>query len=107
MRFIITWLNFRLFWRKRYIWAYAEYDRFCVGVKKFLCNVAKESGETKDAALILQKYVKEGNVSVEEQKQFRNQLFDVFKAMGIGIPFILIPGASLLLPIVVSLSKKY
>jgi hypothetical protein len=38
---------------------------------------------------------------------FRNQMLDVIKILGIGIPFTVIPGSSLLLPLVIAIAKKY
>jgi hypothetical protein len=34
-------------------------------------------------------------------------MIDVIKMLGIGIPFVIIPGSTLLLPIVASVAKKY
>ena len=36
----------------------------------------------------------------------REQFYDVLKVAGIGIPFALIPGASILLPLVIAFAKK-
>jgi len=47
------------------------------------------------------------SVSKEDMEKFRNQMVDVIKVLGIGIPFALIPGSSLLLPLVIAVAKKY
>ena len=49
----------------------------------------------------------DGKITSQEEKLFKQQLYDVLKAMGIGIPFVLIPGASVLLPLVIKISRKY
>ena len=73
----------------------------------FLKKLAEEGTETKDAAKIVQKYIKGESVSPEEELQLKEQFVDVIKMTGIGIPFILIPGASLLLPAIIFVAKKY
>ena len=52
------------------------------------------------------KYLKGGNISKEEEKELKSQIVDIFKAVGLGIPFVLIPGSSLLLPFLVKMAEK-
>lgn len=107
MKIIIRYLRMRFTNSKLVNWTEEEYAKFIDGIKSFLEKVSKEASETKEASVILKKYIKEGKVTPEEEEKFREQLIDVLKAMGIGIPFVLIPGASLLLPLVAKLSKKF
>lgn len=88
-------------------WTEDEYAKFIDGIKIFLQKISQEASETKEASVILKKYIKDGKVTPEEEEKFREQLIDVLKAMGIGIPFVLIPGASLLLPLVAKISNKF
>ena len=37
----------------------------------------------------------------------RTQVMDSLKILGIGIPFVLIPGASILMPILVRVARKH
>ena len=76
-------------------------------IKVFVQKLSEEGVETKEAAKILQKHIRGENVTPEEEKQLKEQFFDVLKMTGIGIPFILIPGASLLLPAILYVAKKY
>jgi hypothetical protein len=46
-------------------------------------------------------------IQKEECDKFKEQMIDVIKILGIGIPYMLIPGSSLLLALVVSIAKKY
>lgn len=69
-------------------------------------NLGKEARETQDASKILVKYVREGQISKEEEKELKSQIVDIFKAVGLGIPFVLIPGSSLLLPLLVKMAEK-
>jgi hypothetical protein len=78
-----------------------------VKIKVFLSKVSEETDETKEAAKIIQKHIKGEPVSDEEEQKLKEQFFDILKITGIGIPFMLIPGASLLLPAIVIIAKKY
>ena len=73
----------------------------------FLRRLKKEGMETSEAANILSRYARGENISKEDTEKFRNQMIDVIKVLGIGIPFTIIPGSSLLLPLVLSIAKKY
>lgn len=73
----------------------------------FLKKISQEAVETKDAGKLLGKYVTTGHLSEEEGEEFRKQMYDVLKMLGIGVPFFLIPGSSLLMPLLVKLADKY
>lgn len=81
-------------------------DKFKKSLKVFVSKVSNEADETKESAYIIGKYLKGETVTEEDDKKLKEQVFDMFKIIGIGIPFVLIPGASILLPIIISLSKK-
>lgn len=42
----------------------------------------------------------------EEEKHLKTQVADVFKILGIGVPFMIIPGATLLIPFILKAAKK-
>jgi len=73
----------------------------------FLQKLKKQGQETSVAAAILKRYAMGKKVSKEEMDIFRNQMLDVVKILGIGIPFTVIPGSSLLLPLVIAIAEKY
>jgi len=75
-------------------------------LKIFAEKLANEARETKDAAKIVHKHMKGEAVTPEEEVALKEQFYDVLKMAGIGIPFALIPGASVLLPILVVIAKK-
>lgn len=77
------------------------------GANQFIEDLKTEALETKDAALIIQKYVKSGSISKEEEIFLKNQLIDSLKIIGIVIPFILIPGASIFMPFIIKAAKKH
>ena len=52
------------------------------------------------------KYMKKGKLTPSEEKELRVQFYDLLKIMGIGVPFVLIPGASVLVPFLIKISKK-
>jgi hypothetical protein len=72
----------------------------------FLKNMSVEAAETKEAAKLLQKYAQTGQLTQEEGEAFRKQMYDILKMLGIGIPFFIIPGASIILPILIKLADK-
>ena len=74
---------------------------------EFLSRCSTEAIETKEASIVLRKYISGEKVSKYEMKIVKSQLKDVAKIVGIGIPFFLIPGASLLLPILIKVSSHY
>ena len=69
-------------------------------------NLSLEAKETKEAAQIVAKYAKEGKITEEEEKILRQQFYDVLKVAGIGVPYVLIPGASVLLPLLIKYACK-
>ncbi|GIQ59552.1 hypothetical protein Flavo103_26880 [Flavobacterium collinsii] len=73
----------------------------------FLFDLKKEGEGEKEAGLIIQKYIKEGSISEDEENTLKIQLSDSLKIIGIGIPFLLLPGASVLLPILIKVADKY
>jgi hypothetical protein len=75
-------------------------------IKLFVKRLANEAQETKEAALIIAKYTRGEEITEEEEKALKEQFYDVLKITGIGVPFAIIPGASVLLPVIVSISKK-
>jgi hypothetical protein len=71
-----------------------------------LINIKTEATETHQASKIFVKYIKEGSVSKNEEDELRAQVYDILKVLGIGIPFALVPGASLLMPFLIKIAKK-
>ena len=76
-------------------------------LKDFLHKAHKEIDETKEAGLILKRYAKGHDISLEEKETVRIVFYDMIKIAGIGIPFTLVPGSSLILPFFVYAAKKY
>lgn len=81
-------------------------DKSVLAIRIFFSKLGQEGKETYVASKILMKYMKVGHITKEEEKELRTQLADIFKAVGLGIPFVLIPGSTLLLPLLVKLAEK-
>ena len=75
-------------------------------MKNFVSKMGTEAKETHEASKIIVKFLKEGKVSKEEEHELKTQIYDLFKMAGIGIPFMLIPGSTLLMPFLIKLAKK-
>jgi hypothetical protein len=74
--------------------------------QELIINLKTEVTETQVASEIVVKYIKKGHISKEEEKELKTQVYDLLKILGIGVPFALIPGASLLLPFLIKLAQK-
>ncbi len=75
-------------------------------MRLFLHNVGTEAKETKDASKILVKFIREGKVEQQEEEELKQQVYDLLKMVGIGVPFFLIPGSSLLIPFLMKIAEK-
>lgn len=72
----------------------------------FFIGVKNEAIDTKEASFIIGKYLVKQKISKEEERVLKKQVADLFKIVGIGIPFILIPGATLLIPFIIKVADK-
>ena len=72
----------------------------------FLVGVKNEAIDTKEASRIIVKYISQQKISKEEEKHLKTQVADVFKILGIGVPFMIIPGATLLIPFILKAAEK-
>ena len=63
-------------------------------VKIFFDDLNNEAKETHQASKLVVKYMKNGKLTKSEEKEIRLQVYDLLKMMGIGVPFVMIPGAS-------------
>jgi hypothetical protein len=84
-----------------------EIKKFRLFLKDFLSRLKQEGEETSEAYKILIRYAKGETISKEDCEKVKNQMIDVIKIVGIGIPYMLIPGSTLLLALLVSIAKKY
>ncbi len=73
----------------------------------FLQSVHKEGHNAKETAIIIKKYVVTGEITHDEEHMLKLQLADTLKIVGIGVPFVLIPGASIVMPILIKVAKKH
>lgn len=72
----------------------------------FLVGVKNEAIDTREASFIIGKYLVKQKISKTEERILKKQVADLFKIVGIGIPFILIPGATLLIPFIIKVADK-
>lgn len=72
----------------------------------FLQDLKKECNSDKQAIVVIKDYIKLGKISAEQETLLKTQVFDTLKILGIGIPFVLIPGASILMPLLVHIANK-
>jgi len=72
----------------------------------FFKNLNNEAKETRDAGKIVYKFLKTGKLSTAEEKELKLQFYDLLKVMGVGVPFVMIPGASILIPFLIRIAEK-
>ena len=72
----------------------------------FLIGVKNEATDSKESTRIIVKFVLKQQITKEEEKHLKTQVYDVFKILGIGVPFMLIPGATLLIPFILKAAEK-
>lgn len=81
-------------------------DEASKAFRVFFKNLNNEAKETRDAGKLVYKYLKTGNLSAEEEKELKLQFYDLLKVMGVGVPFVMIPGASILIPFLLKIADK-
>ena len=72
----------------------------------FLQSIKQEGKETKEATMIVHKYIITGVMTDAEEEIIKEQMLDSLKLIGIVVPFILIPGASIVMPILIKVAEK-
>jgi len=76
-------------------------------IKLFLENVKEQAENTEEAGGVIKKYLSGEELNDEDEDILKTQLFDWLKIFGVVIPFVLIPGASILMPFIIKVAKKY
>ena len=60
-------------------------------IKRYANGFKGEAKESKEAFLILEKYMKKEEVTDDEKKFFKDQIIDILKGVGVVLPIQLIP----------------
>jgi hypothetical protein len=77
------------------------------GAHYFLQGIRSEYAGTKAAGAIIHKYMRSGKISATDEQILKKQLADSLKIIGIVIPFVLLPGASILMPVLIKVARKH
>jgi hypothetical protein len=89
----------------------SRYGKFIAKNKNAFLNftekLKQEGQESREAFEILKKYVETGEITTEEEQKFRAQVYDIMKMVGIGVPLAVLPGATIIIPIILKFSGKY
>jgi hypothetical protein len=72
----------------------------------FLVGIKNEADDTKETSLIIYKFISQQKITKKDEKHLKNQVCDIFKILGIGVPFMIIPGATLLIPFIIKVAEK-
>lgn len=73
----------------------------------FLVSVHKEGKHAQTTGIIIRKYIETGHITHDEEKALKLQLADTLKICGVMVPFVLIPGASVIMPILIKVAGKH
>ena len=76
-------------------------------VHHFLKDVNVEYREDQRALEVIRKYIRKGVITSDDEHLLKMQFSDSLKIIGIGVPFVLIPGASILMPIILKVAEKH
>ena len=72
----------------------------------FLVGIKNEADDTQETSLIIYKFISQQKITKKDEKHLKNQVYDIFKILGIGVPFMIIPGATLLIPFIIKIAEK-
>lgn len=72
----------------------------------FLIGLKNEATDSKETSRIIYKFVLEQKITKTEETQLKTKMADMFKIIGVGVPFMIIPGASILIPFLLKIAEK-
>jgi len=72
----------------------------------FLTGIKNEAADTKETSHIIYKYIAQQKITIEDERHLKTQVYDIFRILGIGVPFMIIPGATLLIPFIIKVAEK-
>ncbi|MBI9042761.1 LETM1 domain-containing protein [Lutibacter sp.] len=72
----------------------------------FMDGIKNEATDSKETRRILIHYIAKQKISKEEELHLKTRVYDILKKLGIGVPFMLIPGATLLIPFILKAAEK-
>ena len=82
-------------------------ERVEEGAHHFLFCIKEEKDKTRAAAKYISMYMKGETLTKEQEYLIKQQMVDSLKLVGIVVPFVLLPGASLLMPILIKVAAKH
>ena len=95
--------TYRLF--RHYI--HRNKSKLTKALDSFFNGVKNGASDTKKTSFIIQKFIAfGGDISKEDERFLKTYIYDMLKVAGIGIPFILLPGASIIIPFLIRSAKK-
>ena len=76
-------------------------------IHHFLTDLKAEGKKDEEAGRIIAAYIRTGAISAGQEHILKTQVYDSLKILGVGIPFLLIPGASILIPILIKVAARH
>ncbi|GEM_PF-590213 len=75
-------------------------------INDFLIGLKNEATDSKETSRIIYKFLLEQKITKKEEKQLKTRVADMFKIIGVGVPFMIIPGATILIPFLLKIAEK-
>ncbi|MCF6182208.1 LETM1 domain-containing protein [Lutibacter sp.] len=72
----------------------------------FFDGLKNEATDSRETSRIIYKFILEQKITKAEEKQLKTKVADMFKIIGVGVPFMIIPGASILIPFLLKIAEK-
>lgn len=94
--------NFRLF--KAFI--HKNRSKVSLALDIFFNGLKVGAKDTKKTTQIIQKFATKDGIDKDDEKFLKTYVGDVLKLVGIGIPFVLLPGATLIIPFIIRAAEK-
>ncbi|MGV6846642.1 MAG: hypothetical protein ACWA42_11005 [Lutibacter sp.] len=76
------------------------------GTQLIIDGLKDEANDSKEFSRIIYHYVANQRISKKEEQLLKKKVADMFKIIGVGIPFMMIPGASILIPFILKFAEQ-
>lgn len=88
------------------VFVHRNRTKIALALDVFFMGLKHGAQDTQKTTAIIQTFVLKGKIDKEDEKILKLYLSDILKVVGIGIPFILLPGASIIIPFLIRAAEK-
>lgn len=73
----------------------------------FFQDVDKQFDDDKQATTIIKDFIAQGHITEEQEEYLKSQVENSLKAIGLMIPMAILPGASILVPLLIKVAAAH